>query len=74
MKITIEFNLPEDKDQHIMAINGPRYWKVLWELSTWLRTAIKHNPDELDSKTLDIILDELYELLDEACVTLEEIE
>jgi len=52
MKATLEFNLPDDRSEHELAIAGPKLLSVLWELDQWLRARVKYEdhkfatPDE----------------------------
>jgi len=47
MKVILEFNLPEENDEHEIAINGWKYRRVLYELDNELRSRIKwdHHKD-----------------------------
>ena len=46
MKATLEFNLPEDKQDFDFATQGSDWWNVCWELDQWLRAQYKYMPDE----------------------------
>jgi len=46
MKATIEFNLPDDASEHRLAINGQKYWSVLYEFNEELRRLMKHGLPE----------------------------
>jgi hypothetical protein len=41
-KISMIFNLPEDKDEYAAAYNGQKYLTVLDELDNFLRSKIKY--------------------------------
>ena len=43
MKATLEFNLPEDKEDFDFATNGINYYSVLVEFDQWLRSEYKYN-------------------------------
>jgi hypothetical protein len=42
MKATIEFNLPEEKDEHMRAVLGAEAFVLLFEIDAHLRSVIKH--------------------------------
>lgn len=46
MKATLEFNLPEDKDDFELATKGGNWYSVVWDMDQWLRSQYKHMPDE----------------------------
>ena len=72
MKATLEFNLPDDQDEFVLATNGLKFWSVLWELDQSLRSKTKYAPDTLPQDKYDAyqeIRDELRELMIENNVT-----
>jgi hypothetical protein len=72
MKATLEFNLPDDQDEFVLATNGLKFWSVLWELDQSLRSKTKYAPDSLPQDKYDAyqeIRDELRELMIENNVT-----
>ena len=72
MKATLEFNLPDDQDDFVLATNGLKFWSVLWELDQSLRSKTKYAPDNLPQDKYDAyqeIRDELRELMIENNVT-----
>ena len=46
MKATLEFNLPEDKEDFDFATNGINYYSALVEFDNWLRSEYKYNGNE----------------------------
>ena len=42
MKAILEFNLPEDKDTHTMALKGSEYFSALSQLDQKLRSFLKY--------------------------------
>lgn len=46
MKATLEFNLPEEKDEYDFANNGLNYYSALVEFDQWLRSEYKYNGNE----------------------------
>jgi len=45
MKATLEFNLPEERDEHLQAVMAGRLWCALGEVSQLLRSHYKHGAD-----------------------------
>jgi hypothetical protein len=46
MKATLEYNLPEDRDDFNYANNGFNYYMALVEMDQWLRAEYKYNDKE----------------------------
>ena len=46
MKATLEFNLPEDREDFNHATNGFNYYMALVEMDEWLRSEYKYNNNE----------------------------
>jgi len=42
MKATLEFNLPEDRAEHLRAVHAGAAWCALYELDNRLRNLIKY--------------------------------
>ena len=66
MKATLEFNLPDDQDDFVLATSGLKFWSVLWELDQSLRSKTKYAPDNLPQDKYDAyqeIRDELRDLM-----------
>ena len=61
MKATLEYNLPEDRDDFNYATNGFNYYMALVEMDQWLRSEYKYNDREelyeVREKLRQIILD-----------------
>ena len=61
MKATLEFNLPEDRDDFNYATFGFNYYMALVEMDQWLRTEYKYNDKEemyeVREKLREIILE-----------------
>ena len=61
MKATLEYNLPEDRDDFNYATNGFNYYMALVEMDQWLRAEYKYNDKEemyeVREKLREIILE-----------------
>lgn len=42
MKVTLEFNLPEDQHEHIRTIHAGAAWVTLYEIDNRLRNLVKY--------------------------------
>lgn len=66
MKATLEFNLPEDKEDFELAVNASKWSSVCWELDQYLRSKTKHAPDSMSNEVYEALSetrDKLRELL-----------
>ena len=66
MKAILEFNLPEEEDEHQLAINARKYYTVLWDIDQQLRNKIKYSiaPDNAIA-AYEETRDLLWELLND---------
>ena len=60
MKGILEFDLPEDREEYEIAVNGYKYKSVLEELTSFLRQKIKYASDSEDTTHYERIRTELY--------------
>ncbi len=67
--VTMEFPLPECREEFEAASHGADYKAVLQELDEWLRREIKHG-SQYDHKALDAARTYLYECLEGRNLTL----
>lgn len=42
MEAVLKFNLPEDKDEHTLALKGGDFWNCLWDLDQECRNHLKY--------------------------------
>lgn len=71
MKITMEFNLPEDKDDYDLHNNASNMFCILVELDSFLRSKLKYEELNNDQYTsFEIARNHLYALLDDKGVKL----
>ena len=77
MKVTLEYNLPEDQIEFDFATNGSKWWKVCWDINQWLRQQYKYMPDEEYSEdrynAYVEAREKLFELMQENGVNLEDV-
>ena len=65
MKAILEFNLPEDKVDFDLALQGSDWKHVCWEMDQYLRKEIKYNDDNSDYKinVLQKVRDEFHQFM-----------
>jgi hypothetical protein len=51
MKATLEYNLPEDTQEHLRAVQSNHAWGALYDIDSILRNLLKHGNDRY--KTLE---------------------
>ncbi len=69
MKAILEFDLPNDSELHLDAINGPLWKSLAWEFDTWLRNKIKHGDPE--ATTYQAIRDSFHAEMESSGVSFE---
>ena len=52
MRTILEFNLPEEEEEFLLAFNGARYAIALDELDNWLRAKIKYGDHDQATEAL----------------------
>jgi plasmid stability protein len=45
MKATLEYNLPEDTQEHLRAVQANHAWSALYDIDNMLRNLLKHGDD-----------------------------
>jgi hypothetical protein len=63
-KVTIEFNLPEERPEYMMAVNAGEYYGALWEFYQYLRRLWKDG--DMDSDTYKVVEEIWDRFCDEA--------
>ena len=72
MKAILEFNLPDEEQEFMEAVNGGMFKHVLWQLDQKLRSNLKYGelPD-VEYKCYETIRKDLYRLLSANNLTIE---
>ena len=52
MEAILKFNLPEDRNEHKLALKGSKYYSCLWEIDQTLRSILKHGHEYKDVEEL----------------------
>lgn len=66
-KLTLEFNLPEDRPEAMLALQGSCWLGVVHELDIWLRDQVKHRElPEDTSKAYDTVRSRLREFMEDS--------
>ena len=65
--VTMRFKLPEEREEHKMAMQAGDYYSALWDFSMYLRNQIKYNNELTDKEleTFEKIREQFYELAGE---------
>lgn len=64
MKISIDFDLPEESEQLAMCLDGEKAHAVLWDLDQYLRSLLKYfDLDEEVDTALRDVRDKLHEYI-----------
>ena len=65
MKAILEFNLPEEEDEHLTAVKAGDWQMALWDVDQKLREIVKHGDDDKRADWAQELRDYLYEQLNE---------
>lgn len=75
MKAILEFNLPEESKDHLIASNAMAWALIVWDMDQYLRNLLKYGHE---FKSIDDALEKtraaLYDFLVEKNLTLDSIE
>ena len=71
MKVTVEFDLPEEYDDLRQHLSAPDAVSVLWDIDQHLRGIIKHGTDGHIADALQAVRDFLHQSCSEHGVTLD---
>lgn len=71
MKATLEFQLPEDNNEHIRAIHAGAAWSALHDIDYMLRNMLKHGDDPYRTMTVEELA---HAIREEARYALDKIE
>ena len=55
MKATLEFNLPDDSEEHQVAVKAKELYLSLWDIDQWLRSKIKYSEDGAFESPIDAL-------------------
>ena len=62
---TLTFQLPEESEEHQLALNAGKMDSVLREFDEHLRSLVKYDHKGVDSQTVSTLRDELHTFLDD---------
>jgi hypothetical protein len=66
MKVTIEFNLPDEKIEYELFNDASKMHSVLWEMDQWLRSQVKYPSEKISDdeyKTYEKARAQLHEFM-----------
>lgn len=70
-KATLEFSLPEERTEHLLAINGGKWFSVVWGLDQYLRNIIKH---DLPQPSAEQVRSHLRSVMDDYNLSMDEVD
>ena len=70
MKVTLEFNLPEERDDHVLAAKASNMYGALWDINQYLRQIDRYMDEQPD---IEVIRDMFFEILDNNSFSLDEV-
>lgn len=75
MKSTLEFELPGDRTEFQLAVNGHKTALIIWNILQHLRNMIKYRTEseELDISTLEIVRNSVHTIMDDHNISEEDI-
>ena len=67
MKATLEFNLPDDKEEFDVAAKAMDWALLAWDIDQKIRSLLKYEPEKYKTgeQALEHIKDELRDLMEE---------
>lgn len=68
MKVTIEYNLPDDAYEYAKFKNCNAYMLTLQDMHEWLRSQVKYSPEDMSQDAFDayeMVREKLFRLLKE---------
>jgi hypothetical protein len=68
MKAKLIFELPEDRYEYDMAVNGNKWYNVVWDMYQYLRGMTKYVPDGTHEEYVKAMYeskDKLFEIMQE---------
>ena len=74
MKVTLEFNLPEDEYRYKLANNGYKYYSVLHDFDKSLRDTLKYSNSDFkksEHKTIEKIRKHLLDMMESEGISLD---
>lgn len=75
MKAKLEYNIPEERSDFDFAVNGHKWWIVVWEMEQYLRKRIKYQTEVTTDEeivALEEVREELRGFIEEQGLNLEQ--
>ena len=70
MKAILEFNLPEERDDHVLAVKASNMYGALWDIGQYLRQIDRYMEKQPD---IEVIRERFYEILSDNSFDLDEV-
>ena len=71
MKAILKFDLPDEAEEHLNAINGTMYKMCLSDIDTWLRRLEKY--EEIESIDVSGARDKIRDIISERGLNIEDV-
>lgn len=71
MKATLEFTLPEEREEHSDAVNGTSWKALVFEFDQWLRSKLKYGKPDEKTPGYQAARDSLHAAIEEAGLSLD---
>jgi hypothetical protein len=72
MEATLKFDLPEERDDHIVAVHAADLYLTLLDMDNWLRNKLKYGHDlKTADEALEIARDKLFDVMEDRGVNLD---
>lgn len=66
MKVKLQFDLPEEKEEYEIISHGMDYYLCLNDIKEWLRQKIKYDESkDINIETLEKVQDKFYEIIND---------
>lgn len=65
MMVKLEFELPEEREEFDLAVNGYKYLCAIQDYHNWLRNQYKYDAGEMDPGAADKASEKLFSCLEE---------
>jgi hypothetical protein len=70
MKATLEFSLPEEREEYELTSNAGKYHSALWDLREAIRQVVKYGTDEAKVTAWEEVQEMFFRVLEDNEVSL----
>jgi len=74
MKAKLEFDMPDDRNEHIIAVHAMDWALTVWDMSRELRDWLKHGHEfKTPDEALEAVQSKLFDIIESYNITLDSI-